>query len=31
VFGRAAIRLDYAWGDFGILNDIQKFSLGLSF
>jgi hypothetical protein len=31
VFGRAAIRLDYAWGDFGILQDIQKFSLGLSF
>ena len=31
VFGRAAIRLDYAWGDFGILKDIQKFSLGLSF
>ena len=31
VFGRAAVRLDYAWGDFGILQDIQKFSLGLSF
>jgi hypothetical protein len=31
VFGRTAIRLDYAWGDFGILKDIQKFSLGLSF
>jgi hypothetical protein len=31
VFGQTAIRLDYAWGDFGILTDIQKFSLGLSF
>jgi hypothetical protein len=31
VFGSAAIHLDYAWGDFGILKDIQKFSLGLGF
>jgi len=31
VFGRAAVRLDYAWGDFGRLQDIQKFSLGIGF
>jgi hypothetical protein len=31
VFGRAAVRLDYAWGDFGRLKDIQKFSVGLGF
>lgn len=31
LFGQTALRLDYAWGDFGVLNNIQKFSLGLSF
>ena len=31
MFGTAAITMDYAWGDFGILKDIQKFSLGLNF
>ena len=31
VFGQTTLHLDYAWGDFGVLNDIQKFSLGMSF
>jgi hypothetical protein len=31
VAGSTAVKLDYAWGDFGILNQIQKFSVGLCF
>jgi hypothetical protein len=31
LFSQTTLHLDYAWGDFGVLNDIQKFSLGLSF
>jgi hypothetical protein len=31
VFGQTTLHLDYAWGDFGVLNDTQKLSIGLSF
>ena len=31
VVGTTAVHLDYAWGDFGVLKDIQKFSVGMSF
>lgn len=31
LFGQTTLHLDYAWGDFGVLSDIQKFSLGLGF
>jgi hypothetical protein len=31
VAGSTAVKLDYAWGDFGILNQIQKFSVGFCF
>jgi len=29
--GRMGIRLDYSWGDWGILQSAQRFSLGLVF
>jgi hypothetical protein len=31
MFGTSTLMLDYAWGDFGVLNTIQKFSVGLTF
>jgi hypothetical protein len=31
MFGTSSLMLDYAWGDFGVLNTIQKFSVGLTF
>jgi hypothetical protein len=31
VLGQTTIHLDYAWGDFGVLKNTQKFSMGLSF
>ena len=31
VTGNAFLHLDYAWGDFGILKDVQKFAIGLTF
>ncbi len=31
VLGQTMIHLDYAWGDFGVLKEIQKFSMGMSF
>lgn len=31
LLGNVAVRIDYSYGDFGRLNNMQKFSLGLSF
>lgn len=31
ISGNTTLHVDYAWGDFGRLNEIQKFSLGISF
>jgi hypothetical protein len=31
IFGQTTLHLDYAWGDFGVFNDTQKLSIGLSF
>jgi hypothetical protein len=31
IFGQTTLYLDYAWGDFGVLNNTQKLSMGLSF
>lgn len=31
MFGASSLVLDYAWGDFGVLKEIQKFSIGLTF
>ena len=31
VLTQTTLHIDYAWGDFGILNDVQKFSIGLTF
>ena len=31
VLAQTTLHIDYAWGDFGILNDVQKFSIGLTF
>ncbi len=31
IFGQTTVHLDYAWGDFGVLKDIQKFSIGISY
>ncbi|MBN2201860.1 hypothetical protein JW777_07910, partial [bacterium] len=31
MFGASSLMLDYAWADFGVLKEIQKFSIGLTF
>ncbi|MBN1781150.1 PorV/PorQ family protein [bacterium] len=31
VRGNTTLHLDYAWGDFGILKDVQKYAIGLTF